>query len=845
MTNSHITNSKSLNQYSYKFDVNKSRTYEERYIDLDLYKKVISNLDELEDYVGYCYDVKKCERVDWAGTKTILIETFKRKKKSLSVSYAPTKSSKKGRHFSKEKSLQGMSRKLRHLICHENYTDIDIKNCHPVIFTQLCSEYNFDCSHISYYINNRESCLNELMSITDYSKQECKDSMISLLNGGSCNKIFNNFQVPNWFSNFAYQIETIHKQFVNHNDLKECYKEVKKEYGLDVFNFNGKVVNRLLCRYENIIIQHALNYCSLNGVYVASPQFDGMLCENNPILNQDFLQNLEKYVLDETGFKVNFCIKEMDEHIPLMEKLKSLSNEVYLSDDENTSDDIVSILLGSKSDLECAELFYKYNKTNIFYSQVDGYVLYNEKDKLWRLDCEKTELITLISLFFRGHFEKNKEEIMRRQGKTLQRKINDSDDDKEISKLMKLKENIELEFVKLKTECESSKWAIGVLKHLENIFKKNHNTEFILQTFDNLDDLYPLGNNVLDFRTKEIRERRFDDFFTYTNDTEYIPIDLRRNDDVIKYLKEIWGTNDDIYVKNASQLIAYNLCGRNGLKKIIFHLGDGNNGKSVFLNLCGSINKSQVVAPERAFIKKNSESVLQTELQVLVKKRTSIINEPGEGKQLNEDIIKQISGGDQNIQIRSRADKGYTNTILKCKLQVVLNEMIIIKCKKGMDNRLLVIDYPNKFEKCEKKTEYIYGLKNHFFSYLVDILHEMYLNDFKIDYCNQIVLSTNREKVAQDSLKQFINENIDFTDNPDDLIAGNIFNSKYEEFCYYNELVKISNIKVGKRLEKEYGYHKENKKTRTAKGMVYKYMKFKTFENETFETDIREGIPPL
>jgi hypothetical protein len=842
MTNkSLINNTKSLNQI-YKFDVNKSRTYEEAKIDLDIFKKVINNLDNLKDCIGLCYDAKTCQRIEWSGTKTVLTETYKKKKKSLSVSYAPTKKNPKGRHFSKEKSLQGMSRTLRHLICHENYTDIDIKNCHPVVFIQLCKQYNFDCSHISFYINNRESCLNELINTTNFSRDECKQSMLSLLNGGSCNKIFNNFQVPEWFSNFAEQIDILHEQFVKHDDLKDCVKEVRKEYGIDIYNFNGKVLNRLLCRYENIILQHAIQYCSLNSVIVASPQFDGFICENNPILNQEFLQKLNKFVLDETGFEVEFCIKVMDEHIPLMEKLKSLSSsdDIPISDDENKPNDIVNILLGGKSDLQCAEIFYEYNKNHIYYSNVDGYVLYNEKEKLWRLNCEKTELTTLISYFFREQIEKNQDEIIKRQTKHIQKQINKSDDDKEISKLKKLEDNILLEFLKLKNECESFKWTFGVFKHLENIFKKNHNTDFILENFDNLDDLYPFGYNVLDFRTKEIRERKFEDYFSYTNDTEYIPIETRRTDDVIKYLKDIWGTDDDIYVKNASQIMAYNLCGRNDLKKIVFHLGNGDNGKSVFINLNASINKSQVVAPERAFIKKNNESVLQTELQALIKKRTAIVNEPDEGKQLNENIMKQISGGDHNVQIRTRADRGYSNTIIKCKQHIILNLMLIIKCKTGMNNRLLVMDYPNKFEKCVKKEKFIMNLKNDYFSYLVDILHEMYQNDFNITYCKQITMSTEREKISQDSLKLFIDENIEFTDNPDDLVSAKTFNQRYEDYCYYNEIEKISYNKVGKRLLKEHGYD-QTKKKHSRDGAIYMFMKFKTFEEETEEI----YIPPL
>lgn len=549
--------------------------------------------------------------------------------------------------------------------------------------------------------------------------------------------------------------------------------------------------------------------------------------------------------------------------IPIIEK-----NEL-----DDADDDILTILLNPLTDLRCAELFYKYNKNDIFYSKIDGYVLYNEKEKLWRMDCEKNELITVISLFFREHFEKNKtkiieiqikkkidvedeKEIIEIQKEKLQKKIDVGDNEKEIEKWNKEKEKLQKkidkvdkqkdnnlnDFYKKRDGCESSTWSAGVLKHLDNIFKKNHNTDFILENFDNIDHLYPLGDNVLDFKTKEIRERRFEDFFTYTNDTEYIPIHLRKTDEIVKYLKEIWGTDDDKYVYNASQIMSYNLCGDNKMKKVVFHLGGGDNGKSVFINLNGEINKSQVVAPERAFIVKNNESVLQTELKSLVKVRMAVVNEPSEGKILNEDIIKQISGDDKNIQIRCRGDRGYNKVIIKCKLSIVLNQMLIIKDKKGMGNRVLVIDYPNTFEKSIVKINEIMSLKNHYFSYLVDILHEMYQNDFNIDYCNQIIGSTDREQLSQDSFKMFINEYIEFTDNEDDRVSALSFNHKYNEYCFYNGIEKISPVKVGKRLLKEYRYD-ESKKHPTNKGIVYKFMKMRKdeFENEN-ENENRQPL---
>jgi P4 family phage/plasmid primase-like protien len=505
----------------------------------------------------------------------------------------------------------------------------------------------------------------------------------------------------------------------------------------------------------------------------------------------------------------------------------------------------IELILAGLPDLECAELFYKYKKNDIYYSEIDGYHFYIDYTKLWRKNGDKNEMLTQICEFFREQFTEILEATIQYQIEQLKKaQYLCKDNNKEIKKLQTKIDNCYKDTLKKIGLCQSAKWGSGVLKHVDNLFKRNHKTEEIMEIFDNNVDLYPLGNSVLDFRTKEIRERRFEDFFTYTNDTEYIPIEKRKQKEVDDYMKQILNTNDSNYVKNVAQIMAYNLCGRNDLKKVVFLVGDGDNGKSVYTEMNNSINKSQVTAPERAFIKKTSESVLQTELVPLIKKRCSIINEPEGGAKLNESLIKTISGNDKKISIRSGGDKGYSERIISCKLVVILNQMIQLDCKTGMTNRVLVIDFCNRFERDDDVKKQILSLKNHYFSYLVDILHEMYNDKFQIQYCKQILLSTEREKDKQDSIKQFINEEIEITKDEKDKIIGTTFYELYRIFCLNNSLSIKTPIEVGFYLLKNYGYN-DDKKKKTNKGIVYKYMRrkiYEQYENDDEQT-IATGIP--
>jgi len=538
-----------------------------------------------------------------------------------------------------------------------------------------------------------------------------------------------------------------------------------------------------------------------------------------------------------------------DDDEKIVSLLPRIKKELMGDDDKKEEERIIFIelLLAGLPDLQCAELFYKSKKDDIYYSKIDGYHFYIEHEKLWYKDCDKNELLTPICEFFRDKVTENIEHAYHYQIEQLKKaQYLCKDNKKEFDKIQTQINNCYKATLKKIALCQSAKWGSGVLKHVDNLFKRNHKTEEIMEIFDNNVDLYPLGNSVLDFRTREIRERRFEDFFTYTNDTEYIPIEKRKQKEVDNYMKQILDTEDPNYVKNVAQIMAYNLCGRNDLKKVVFLIGDGDNGKSVYTTINNSINKSQVLAPERAFIKKTNESVLQTELVPLIKKRCAIINEPEKGQKLNEGLIKTISGNDKKISIRSGGDKGYTERIISCKLVVILNKMIQIECETGMTNRVLVIDFCNRFERDDDVKKELLSLKNHYFSYLVDILHEMYNNKFQIQYCQQILFSTDREKTKQDSIKQFINEEIEITKDEKDKIIGTTFYELYRIFCLNNSLSIKTPPEVGYYLLKNYGYN-DDKKKKTNKGIVYKYMRRKIFEQyeeqNNNEQTIATGIP--
>lgn len=177
-----------------------------------------------------------------------------------------------GRQFAKGvPSLQGMKRWIRHtLAATVGYHDYDMVNCHPHIFQQYCKTKGWDTSPFDSYLEYREEYLAELMPINNITRDDAKDVIISILNGGL--KTYKKLLVkPLWLVVYRSAIDDIHKKVLLDPLNAELIKSVK-EY--KKYNIAGSVMNHLLCNIENTILMEAIEF-----LHVKEPslQFDGFM----------------------------------------------------------------------------------------------------------------------------------------------------------------------------------------------------------------------------------------------------------------------------------------------------------------------------------------------------------------------------------------------------------------------------------------------------------------------------------------------------------------------------------------------------------------------------------------
>lgn len=806
-----INNSNSLNQQNqqfekvrvckYKIDVLEPRNYYESKTNKYLLEKVVDNIEELIPFIGLCYNARTCKRESIVATCTILKEYYKRMKLNKPITYSPCKSSPYGRHFSKEKSLQGLCRVIRHLICYENYTDIDIKNCHPTLLSQLCKVYNIECKHLDYYINNRDKCVLELINISGKTKDECKTMMLSLLNGKQ--EFFDNMVIPDWVQNYYDEMCEIHTYLSNHDDVKVLKKQVLKEP--NQYNITGKIINKLLCKYENICIQHAIHYCDMNTIVVDSPQFDGMLCQNNEKLDSNFLKKMSEYVFNETGLLVEFAYKEMTEHIPLLEKLNNMRTiSEKLKDEKNIKKKTIEqqkLLEKQRKEIEklqkeqekkdskvslpeCSEetyatLFLESFLDCLMYSKkLDKLYRYNSDNRLWeKISYDKltTSLTSILEPYINRLIEKTDNETI------LSR------------------------YDKEKASIYSTRKKKDIVYQIKQMLPDS--SERVDSLLDNSTILFPFKNKVVNLETLETRDRVKEDYFTKTTSNNYID-NLSDTDrkKVYDYIEEIiyppnFKDNGE-YRDSFLTLLSHYLTNDNSIKKISVFIGTSNSGKSANLALNKKVLDSfQTTAPRRLVVQSRSESVLTTELSPLIGGiRMTCISELDEGEKFNESLLKQISGDDKEFQVRLSSDTNYEKAFISTKLNIATNT-VPNYTDPAFQRRLLYINFPNFFKEDSSKKDYILSLSNILFTILCEKAHELIKNNFEFIPHELMVKETTRINEEKDSLKSFIDDNLFFTDNIKDRVLKSSLYPDYIHYCKNNDLISLKKITFDKMIK--------------------------------------------
>jgi len=225
--------------------------------------------------------------------------------------------------------LTSLSKKVRNTLIRGKYIDIDLSNAQPKIIWNICKSNNIECPNLEKYILERDNILNEVSSTYSVTRNDAKNLFIRMAFLGEFTKwaeeLNLSYTIPTPFiTDIKSELIFIAENIKKHNpvlfEMCRKQKEAKNET-----NFLGSMFSYYLQDYETQIMGCAIHWISTTttimdlkntNLKVCTYEYDGFkLIEENVTAygGVDLLiNNLQKAILDELGFEMNFEVKPID-----------------------------------------------------------------------------------------------------------------------------------------------------------------------------------------------------------------------------------------------------------------------------------------------------------------------------------------------------------------------------------------------------------------------------------------------------------------------------------------------------------------------------------------------------
>lgn len=353
----------------------------------------------------------------------------------------------------------------------------------------------------------------------------------------------------------------------------------------------------------------------------------------------------------------------------------------------------------------------------------------------------------------------------------------------------------------------SAPHAKGLVDFLTDIITDN---DFINKCNFNNPHLLPLRNMNLNLTTLQLEERTQNQFFTKIVNIDeklfkYYNCETGDKDDVIKL--ETYNTNYDkvenffLQIANGNkqkmkylqQMLGYFITGEVKTRSFFVWYGDGSNGKSAVMNLLKVIlgDYYKATNPGLIIYKGDSKATDATpQMECLdYGTRACVLSETKKKDKLNEDVIKNITGGDI-ISYRPLYGKE-KNIKSEAKLILLTNNKPTFNMTKPMLKRLRYFLFSASFSEDPKKGEYLADpdLCDELMTKLIDYVllwiaegaQAYYEYDCKLTVPDCMVSENESLLSDMDTYKLFKNKELVKTDDKKDRIVQSVVYAKYIE----------------------------------------------------------------
>jgi len=281
-------------------------------------------------------------------------------KGEMKMLYKYSEKGDKGRLFCSD-GIQGLDKIIRGFLFSGFTCDMDMKNAHPVILAYLCKLHGIRCPILTEYIQDRDTIINSL------KEDGIPDPKILILK--IVNSEYNSHRIKSQFiKDITKEIKNIRVELIQVDEYKKFLVdaiEYKKA------NIKGSFINRLLCYYENEILQVIINIVNQKSIEITALAFDGLLLYHNE----------DSSLREEIQQKVNETFDGLNMTLTFKEHANVITDELL-----NTIEDMGDDDMGVFDDNDAAQTLYKLYPHWVTCNK--ELFTYNEDTGLWGCNTE-------------------------------------------------------------------------------------------------------------------------------------------------------------------------------------------------------------------------------------------------------------------------------------------------------------------------------------------------------------------------------------------------------------------------------------------------------------------------
>lgn len=308
-------------------------------------------------------------------------------------------------------------------------------------------------------------------------------------------------------------------------------------------------------------------------------------------------------------------------------------------------------------------------------------------------------------------------------------------------------------------------------------------------------------DGVVDLKSGEIIKNNPEFYMTRMTGVEYSPhVSCTR---WRQFISEIFDGDEEL-INFVHKAVGYSMVGSTEEQMVFFCYGEGQNGKSVFLDVLSEIMGSYAVniQPETIMVKRSGGgSGANSDIARLKGARFVTTSEPDEGARLSEGIVKQLSGGD-----KVTARKLYGNEFEfspELKLWMATNHKPVIRgTDKGIWRRIAMIPFNVTFTNPDKKL--IHKLRAEASAILGWMIEGCIKWQHEGLEKPKAVTDANQEyRNEMDVIERFLESGYVTTGNNESCAAMVIF-ARYQEYASQTDEFSMSMTKFGTELSKRF-----------------------------------------